>query len=403
MSLSALAFLRHVPAARWPAACSILARIPTGAVGLVLPLIAITDPELGIGIGGVAFACCRVANAVSGPAWGRMVDRAGIQRVVLGLTCAFVTVALMLAAAPMNVPVFLLGSVGLGIFIAPIPAIMRSLWNRQLPDQSDRDAANAWESVLSELILISARLLIAVVSLLVSLQWVMVVLAALSLIGGIGLVCTPLVRGDSGTQLGAGRRTLRGLMAGRTLFTIFTLASASLGAFSIGLIEGAHRSSSGATLASLAVGAWALGSVVGVQLGRLDRVAQTTRGLSILLATMGFLQLFTIAASGFGPAALLVSAFVAGLPIAAIISGLYRVLPTITPPGQETEFFAWAFTAILIGDGAGAVVAGFVVDLASVAVIVTAVIPTALAALAVRISLGEHDRDRPRMEPRVST
>lgn len=346
-----ITFIVDIPTARAPALFSLLARMPTGAVGLVLPLLAV-QTGLGIGVGGVAFACCRVVHAGAGPVWGRIVDRTGVRMSVAVGTAGFALAATLLATIPLTAVSFLLTAALLGAFILPIPAIMRSLWNRRLDEQHERDAANAYESVMTELTLLLARGFIALLALVVSLPVIMTILAGLALTGGLGLVFTSLVRSDTGLDRRQGVvPSVTALWSGKKIFALYFLLSASLGSFSICLIDIAPNP----TLASLSVAAWGVGSVVGVMVGRADRLARRTLGMPAMLIVMASLQ--TVASiMAESATAILFIAFAAGLPIAGCVTELYRRLAVYTPKGGDTEFFAWAVTVLLLGDAVGAFV-----------------------------------------------
>src|SRR5262249_35856901 len=53
---------------------------------------------------------------------------------------------------------------------------------------------------------------------------------------------------------------------------------------------------------------------------------------------------------------------VAGLPLAATLSGAYTLVATLAPPGAQTEAFGWMMTALYTGGAAGTALAGQLVS-----------------------------------------
>jgi hypothetical protein len=355
--LDVVSFLRHETGARWPAFFSFIARIPVGALALLLPLLALSERMSPI-VSAATLALCRIGQAVTGPLWGRLVDRMSL-RVVLILDAAALCIAIVvLSIVSLAAWSILLLAALVGVLLLPMNALMRALWNRALTSQQDRQSATAFESGMAEGILLFGRLFVAISAFLLPIRVIIGSQTVMIAVGVAGLIGCAMLRSTAGgISGGLGRGEIGEVWELLRLFASFFLLSSSLGAFSFLLILGAGGQ--GATPAALAVAAWGAGSLIGLVV-RSSRRFSTRRRVAdpaLLLAIMGVLQFLALdghSSHGW----LMTAAFVAGLPIQVIVTSFFDALGGAVLPDRQSEYFAWATTMLLAGDAAGAALAG---------------------------------------------
>ncbi len=357
-----LSFAFADPRTRVVASISFIARLPSGMIGILLPLLALGS-GLSPALAGVSLAAFRVAQVVATPIWGRLGDAIPL-RFLLRLACtAYGAIAAALAMLDVDSVVLVAGAGMLGLVTLPFSALMRAFWNRQ-PDLVERQLeANVFESFLTEGVLLAGRSVIALAALYLSIEYVALGQAVLACTGGIALSFTVRVRRDR--PLVPDKEAVPGYRSAwwRTvsgLYGIYLLLSISLGAFSFALILLFNTRSNGDSWAAAAIILWGLGSLVGA--GPITRQFSEyrLRGAALLLIVMGIIQ----GSAAFIPSALvLCMGFIAGLPISAIVSMLFVELGKTSGISRQGVAFAWATTALFIGDALGTAAAGVVDDI----------------------------------------
>lgn len=323
--------------------------------GLALPLLAL-NRGLSPATAGAAVAGYGIAQAVCSPAWGRAGDRRSLRRVVLSAQPAFTVIAAALTILASDGALFVVLATAQGTVALPFGALMRSFWARQ-PDLADvQHRASTFESAMTEVVLLGARLLVSLVSLagLVMLGAVQAVLAAA---GGGALARTPQVRAEPPTHAEpALGRPVGPLIRLPSVYLGMALLSASLGAYSLGLVL-ALTACGSPTWAAVGVAAWGLGSLAGITtFGRRVHADSASRATPWLVL-MAAVEFATFATTGHLGGALVI-AFVAGIPIQLAVNAAYFLLTALSSAPQRTEYLAWASTAIFGGNALGAAVAG---------------------------------------------
>lgn len=392
------AFILHTPQTRLPLFYSFVARLPGAAIGILLPLLGLSS-GMSATVSGSAFAICRLAQAFSGPFWGRVVDHYGLTLVVPVVGTLFGTAVTTLALTPLTT-FSLLGLSGvIGLLTLPMNALMRALWNRALDSSDQENVANAVESLMSELLLLLGRVAVAAVAVVVSLNTIVAAQGVLAIAGSLGLATTALVRHDhEDNRNKSTTRSLGAVVDNASILSCFLLLSASLGAYGMALLTAIDSvfDNYKPTMSALTIAIWGFGSVVGLTVGRFNRIAikRKEKGCLILLLSMGCLQLLTATGLLWGPL-LLVAAFLAGLPISSTLTGLYALLGDAVAIEHQTELFAWATTMLFAGDALGALMVGVFTDFVSTPFAALAVSTGAACLAAIAISV------RPRV-PRIT-
>lgn len=355
-----LEFVKDLPAIRWAISWSLLARMPTGIISIALPLFVLSR-EMSPSFAAAVFAAYKIVQAATSPLWGRISDGVPMGMLLRVVCFSYGAVSIGLAVLPLGAVGLLVGAAILGSVTLPFTAVMRVFWNRVLCAEEHRQAANAFESSMSEGVLLVGRVVVAVTALWVPL-WVIVLAQGVVATGaGVALSFTKLVRPAVPVGGACGRRGVDVFFGALWLYVSLLLISGSLGAFSFALIVLFADSDGGPTATALCVGLWGLGSFVGLAFLRLDVVARSGshRGLYALLVAMAVFQAAVMIDDG---VVVFVVSLLAGLPISAVITGAYDLLTEVVPEGSQGEYFAWATTMIFVGDAVGAAVCGVVAD-----------------------------------------
>jgi len=132
----------------------------------------------------------------------------------------------------------------------------------------------------------------------------------------------------------------------------------------------------------LALACFSAGSLVGGLVTGLRHGIDSKRQLLVFAVVLPVGFAFPLLAGSLPLMCALV--FLAGLPIAPLVTGAYGLVERIAPVGTHAETFAWFGTAVTVGIASGTAVGGWLIDDRGVrAAILLGVIATGLAALIV--------------------
>lgn len=342
---------------------NLLARLPMGALALLLILQ--TEERSGsYAAGGVVAGAYVLTLGLSAPALARLVDRRGQAIVLRGgappSAAAVVGLALLPASGPVAVAVVLAAVAG--ALQPPSGACLRALWPGLVPDDDDRHAAYALESVALEFVYILGPVAIVGGLGALSLLGAMLACAAFQLTGNVAFSLHPSSR--SWRPVTGTPRDLRGALRGpgvRVLVGVFAVCGLAVGAVEV-VVAAAVGGDEGRT--GLLLGAWGLGSMAaGVAVARLGAGGDAPRRLGLLVAAWGATHAVVgLAGSGLVLAAVLL---VAGATIAPTFVTANGLLDGVAPDGTMTEAFTWTSTGLNAGAAAGSMLAGVLVDAAS--------------------------------------
>jgi MFS family permease len=375
----------RAPGARTLFLASCVARLPMGALGLLLVLH--TQQLTGsYAAGGLASGAYAIALGLSNPALARTVDRRG-QTLVLRAGAPLAAVAVVvLAVLPDGAP---LGAILAAAFAAgasqpPIGACMRALWPVLLEGPDRRHAAYALEGAVLEIVYICGPLAIVAGIGSWSTSAAMLACAAFLLVGDMSFSTHPISR--AWRPHDERPRDLTGALRGpgvRVLVAVFVLCGLSVGAVEV-VVPAALDAHGHRELTGVLLGVWGVGSMLaGFAIGRAGAAANPPRRLALTLAAWGVSHA-ALGASG-APIALGVLLLVAGATIAPTFVSANGMLDDLAPRGTLTEAFTWTSTGIAVGIAAGSTLAGALVEAASPGIAMTALGGGAvLAALLVR-------------------
>lgn len=370
-------------------AVGFLARLPLG-MSAVLPLLLVLSRTGSAAAAGGAVAAYGCGLCLAAPWWGRRADRLGAASVLRGCAWLSMLATTALAACPPE-PVLLLACTAvLGGCAPPTNAVMRALWQRRLGDEAERREAASAESVVAELVHIAGRTAVAVLALALPLTTI-VLFQGVLLVGATEWLLRLRSPGPgladaqpaSSRAAGSGRLLLRLPL----IYLNLGLLSAALGATSTGIALLADPGGGSASAAAFALASWGAGSAVG------GLILARTRPLPVSLLLLGP-GLGAVLVAVHGPVPLPVVAFVAGLPIAPALTGLYRRLQGRAPTAHATEALTLATGALFLGNAGGAALGGIVITTTAVPALVLAAILALLAASGSALSTAAARRHR---------
>ena len=358
MDLSRFLDVLRAPGVARLALCTLTGRLPFAIVGLSIVLL-MRREGYGYGDIGVVLGGESVAIALTAAFIGRLADRTGRSRVIL--TLGVLTAALLIAETAVilaNAPVPLLVALAAlqGGTIPPISASMRSLWRGLVPE--DRvESAYAFDAVQLELVFVAGPLVAAGLATALT--------PAVGLFLWTGFATAPAVRAavpDEDVQ-----RTRAGALGSagiRALSLLGLLTAISLGAIEVALPAFTELEGSRAAAGPLLT-VWAVGSVLGgLWYGSRSWRAPLEMRLLVLMAALaiGTAPLAFAGSIGVMAAFLLLT----GLALAPVATTEWALIERLAPPGTATEAYSWQIVATAVGFGAGSVLAGLLVERASV-------------------------------------
>jgi MFS family permease len=320
---------------------------------------------------GTAAAMYALANAATSPLLGRLADRFGPTRVLLGAAAAYpVGVAAVLATVSASARVWAIwiASALCGACVPPLTAALRSVWTdlTEGPAFRLREPALALETTSFEVVFVVGPMLVGALTALASPG---ASLAGAAVLTMVGTAAVAFGRAARASRPHPDHRRARGLgpaaAPGMPMLLLVTFGLT----FAFGVIgvtvpafTGRHGSpEAAASAAGALLGLWGVGSVTGgVWFG--------TRRFSAPLPTQWAVTLSTVAV---GMVALVV---VPSVPVMAValLAGGCTLAPALTvenalvariaPPGMVNEAYTWLVTSAVAAGAAGSAVAGIVVD-----------------------------------------
>jgi MFS family permease len=340
---------------------AVVGRMPTAMAGLAIVLL-VREAGASYAVAGLVAGAYSIALALTSPLLGRLVDRVGQTRVLVGSAGASALSFGALAAAGRSAsPAVLAVLAGLaGASIPPVAACMRALWSELLGHGGQLQAAFAVESTVQELIFVIGPPLVALLAAVFSPAAAVLGTGALLLIGVGVFAATPASRAWRGQRRAAdwaGPLRSRGIRA--VLASIVLLAGA-FGIVEVTVVADAEQLGS-RTLAGPLLALWAGGSMIGgLAFGsRASDRGPEQRMIGLLFLVVAGIALLAVAG---GLVQLGAGMVLAGLGIAPAIACLYLLVDRLAPAGTVTEAFTWVTTAFATGFAIGNALGGTLVQ-----------------------------------------
>jgi MFS family permease len=351
-----------LPGARGPVAASILGSLPIGMFGLAILLLT-RDATGSYALAGRVAGAFGLANAIGAVLQGRLMDRAGQTRVLrptaivhLAAVCALVAVAE--AGAP--TALMALAAAAGGFTLPQVPAAMRSLWGELTTTAAERQTAYALVSITFEVAVMTAPVLVAVLTALASPAVAVLVAAVLCSAGGLAFTFTDASRRWRGEPHDVSWLGPLGAVGMRALLTVLLAFGVAVGIVQVAVPAFADAHGSAATggllLAALSAGNLTGGLVYGAR----SWPGSLTRRLTVLLGLLGVG--FALLATAGAPLVLAALLVLAGLVLAPATVVGSTLLDHVAPPGTATESFAVLVMGIVAGSAAGNALGGALVE-----------------------------------------
>ena len=351
------------PAARAFSLTGFVARLPQSMTGIgIVLLVSLTSGSFGRA--GLVAGAVTIAGAVAAPLWGRVMDRAGQARVLVGTAVGYAAGVLLVVVSVergWSLVVTLAGALLAGLCFTPTGSSVRARWTHRLRDSPLLDTAFALEAVIDELTFVVGPVLVTFLATSVEPAAGLVVCAVVGVLGSLLLAAQRATEPPRRPRLHAADRTTRLPLH---LLTTVVLASWAcggvFGSMEVVVVAFARErdvlSSSGVLLGCWAAGSLVAGLVAGLVAWRRSPLARYRIGavaLAVTLLPMPFL----------GPAWLLgVLLAVSGCAIAPTLIASVSVVQTSVPPVRLTEALGWTGTGMSAGVATGAAVGGMAVD-----------------------------------------
>ena len=340
---------------------AVVGRMPTAMAGLAIVLL-VREAGASYAVAGLVAGAYSIALALTSPLLGRLVDRVGQTRVLVGSAAASALSFGALAAAGRSASPAVLAVLAAlaGASIPPVAACMRALWSELLGHSGQLQAAFAVESTVQELIFVIGPPLVALLAAVFSPAAAVLGTGALLLIGVGVFAATPASRAWRGQRRAAdwaGPLRSRGIRA--VLASIVLLAGA-FGIVEVTVVADAEQLGS-RTLAGPLLALWAAGSMIGgLAFGsRASDRGPEQRMIGLLFLVVAGIALLAVAD---GLVQLGAGMVLAGLGIAPAIACLYLLVDRLAPAGTVTEAFTWVTTAFATGFAVGNALGGTLVQ-----------------------------------------
>ncbi|GAA3559405.1 MFS transporter [Amycolatopsis ultiminotia] len=351
------------PGARRPALASVLARLPIAMVG-ISALLYVQRETGSFADAGLVSASALAGVAVGAVIQGRLIDRFGPTRPLLGVAALLaVSMTALALAIEAHATTFVLVALAAatGLSEPMVGSASRALWTRLLPAGQARNAAFSYEAISMEVFFILGP---GIAGLLVTAPWPgtgMVAGAATMIIGATLFALSPAVREWGPAPRAKG--PLLGALAGSGMRT---LALAALGfGMVIGFVEvavpAAATESGHASVSGLLLSAWSLSSVAfGVAYSLRPWPRRLGLRLPVLLGGFGALVALLALPSSLWALALLM--LLAGAMITPQSTTHSAAIEAVAPRGTAAEAFGWVLTAVTLGLSVGQSVSGYLVE-----------------------------------------
>ncbi|GAA3550067.1 MFS transporter [Microlunatus spumicola] len=351
------------PAARAFSLTGFVARLPQSMTGIgIVLLVSLTSGSFGRA--GLVAAAVTVAGAVAAPLWGRVMDRAGQARVLVGTALGYAAgVAVVVVSVERRLPLglTLAGALLAGLCFTPTGSSVRARWSHRLRDSPLLDTAFAIEAVIDELTFVVGPVLVTFLATSVEPAAGLVVCAVVGVLGSLLLAVQRGTEPPRRPRLHAADRTTRLPLRLLAMVVIASWACGGVfGSMEVVVVAFAREhgvlSSSGVLLMCWAVGSMVAGLVAGLVSWRRPPLVRYRIGavaLALTLVPMPFV----------GPAWLLgVLLTVSGFAIAPTLIASVSVIQTSVPPVRLTEALGWSGTGMSAGVATGAALGGMTVD-----------------------------------------
>jgi MFS family permease len=347
-------------------AAGFVSRLTTAMIGVGL-ILAVTDSGGHYGQAGAIVGVLLAANAVAGPAVGRLADRLGQDRVLARVALGFgLAMSAMIVGVREGASAWLLYllAVACGVTMPVAGPMVRTRWTTLFAGSDRLRTAYAFESVTVEVVYILGPVLVTALAIGIS-PLAGLILVLVCAVGGTLALAAQRSTQPPPAPATAGRRA-RALSG-----PLLILCAAQVG---VGIVYGSieivtvafataegHRGATGLLLALWCVGSILSGLVFGAialhgALG--TRLAVSAIVMTIALVPLAFVPLAPAAGLALFAALLVIG----GLGLSPLAVTLMEVLQRVVASAALTEAIAWVTAALAMGMMLGSLLGGLAVQ-----------------------------------------
>lgn len=305
-------------------------------------------------VAGLAIGASTIGGALAGPILGRWMAVVGIRPVIVATSVIAPVCFLLIGFAPVTESLAIGISLILGLVLPPVQPAARTVYATLVHSDELRNTLFSVDAILQEIIWIVGPVLATVLIATTNTQVPIVVMAVVQLAGGLWFGLLPMVHGApiprSTKRMGS---VLRSNLV-KVLIAINLLFVGSFSALEIGAVAAVGQSEAGFVIAMLSIGSVLGGLAFG---HRAKSPLALSKQLAIVL--LGDLLIFFNATD---PIWLAICLFISGIGVATAFATMGSVIGKAVKLDDSTEVYGWIGSGQNVGYGAGAALAGIVVD-----------------------------------------
>lgn len=305
-------------------------------------------------VAGLAIGAATLGSAVSAPILGRWMAVVGIKPVILVTSVIASACYLLIGFAPVSETIAIGISLVLGLGTPPIQPAARTVYPTLVSGDASRNTLYSVDAILQEIIWILGPVLATVLIATTNTMVPIVVMAVVQLVGGFWFGLLPMVKDApiprSTKRMGS---VLRSKLV-KFLIIINLLFVGSFSALEIGAVAAVGQSQAGFVIAMLSIGSVIGGLTFG---HRARSPLALSKQLGVVL--LGDLLIFFNATD---PIWLAICLFISGIGVATAFATMGSIIGKAVKLDDTTEVYGWISSGQNIGYGAGAAIAGIVVD-----------------------------------------
>ena len=304
-------------------------------------------------LAGLALGAETVGAAISGPVLSRLIGQIGVRRLISVTTTVTSALLLVLALVKLAEPVVVLVGLLIGLTSPPIQASVRSIYPQLVPKRQQQRLFSL-DATLQELIWIFGPVLATGVAATVAPFAVMVLMAAVQMLGSFLFLINPEV---GSTKIPKSTAGLGNVLKNRAIMGLVVIGALLIGSFSgvevgtVGILD--------TGTAGLVISVFSIGSLIGgFAIGPRAKNARWLIWFNLLILAGYALSLVNPG----NPWWLALCWFVSGLGIAPALGLTAMLVSVVLKHGDAAEAYGWIMSGQLAGYSIGAAIAGYFID-----------------------------------------
>lgn len=350
-------------------------------------------------LAGLVVGALTVCQTLTGPWWGRLVDRGNAARHLVVTSLGYSAGLVVLAVLPTVMssagwPLLVAVAAVTGLFFPPMNQVIRAGWPRLTPPPL-RDSVYTVDTTVQELLFVAGPVLAAATIAVAGPAPATAMVAGFVLVGGLGFAVVVRRAGLGAPQppdpTDPGRTRHRSLLADPglvVLIAVMGLLVAGLVGVDLVIISWA-RDRGESFLAGALAGVWAAGSLLGgLVAGARSSATPPRLGLRLGAVCAGMVLLVPVLAGPASPMLLGVVLFLGGLAISPALAVVHSTMAQRAPEHRRAEAFGWQSTATRAGTALVAPAVGACLDGGGPAVGAAVAALTVAAAVAIVAAAG---------------